>query len=150
VPAPFGEEPTRQVNDQILKELRNAVPPAPGPARPALVAPRTGARPVPPPFEQEPTRMANVNPRALDKATFDDHRPTELDPHFDRFLQAAAAEPPVHLDDAGDEATRMANIDKFAAIERKRRAQQPPAEETTRAVNIRSDASMSDVDWDID
>jgi hypothetical protein len=49
-----------------------------------------------------------------------------------------------------DEATRMANIDGLAKIERANRAVPPSREERTRAVDIRNDPSMSDVDWDID
>jgi hypothetical protein len=48
-----------------------------------------------------------------------------------------------------DEATRMANIDGIASMERANRGN-VPREERTRAVDIRNDASMSDIDWDID
>jgi thioredoxin reductase/ferredoxin len=142
VPAPFNEEPTRQVNDQILKELRNA----------PLVAPRPApsGKPVPPPFEQEATRMAQIDPRVLDNSSFEEGRPTELDPHFEKFLASVPkTEPEAHLDDL-DQPTQMAEIDRFASLERQRRAMQPPSDERTRAVNIRNDQSMSDIDWDID
>ena len=49
-----------------------------------------------------------------------------------------------------DEATRMANVDGIASLERANRNQKPSREESTRAVDIRNDPSMSDVDWDID
>ena len=53
----------------------------------------------------------------------------------------------MHLDEH-DEATRMANIDGISGIERLRN--QVPQDERTRAVNIRNDKSISDIDWDLD
>jgi hypothetical protein len=45
-----------------------------------------------------------------------------------------------------NEATRLSNPDGSHAAARG----QPPRDERTRAVDIRNDPSMSDVDWDID
>jgi thioredoxin reductase/ferredoxin len=143
VPAPFGEEPTRQVDDRILKELRNhppASPPppptplAPPPAPRALVAPRSHGRSVPPPFGQEPTKLAQFDPGELDNAT-------EFDPRPEKFLDIAPkTEPGMGIDDLDNQATRLANAaDPFG-----------PSDERTRAVNIRNDKSISDIDWDID
>src|SRR5262249_36155198 len=86
VPAPFGDEPTRQVEDDLLSALRNAPParPAPNP-RPLGPAglPRPGvirARP------DDPTRMAHIGSLghddidSLDEETLpsDDYRLTQL------------------------------------------------------------------------
>jgi hypothetical protein len=48
-----------------------------------------------------------------------------------------------------DEATRLSSIEGIAAMERARHPG-PSHDERTRAVNIRSDPSISDVDWDLD
>jgi hypothetical protein len=48
-----------------------------------------------------------------------------------------------------DEATRLASLDSMAAMERAR-AHGQTTDERTRAVNIRNDPSISDIDWDLD
>jgi hypothetical protein len=48
-----------------------------------------------------------------------------------------------------DEATRLASLDSMAAMERAR-AHGQATDERTRAVNIRNDPSISDIDWDLD
>jgi hypothetical protein len=48
-----------------------------------------------------------------------------------------------------DEATRLSSIDGIAAMERGRN-HGPSHDERTRAVNIRNDPSISDIDWDLD
>ena len=48
-----------------------------------------------------------------------------------------------------DEATRLSRIEGIAAMERTRHPG-PSHDERTRAVNIRNDPSISDIDWDID
>jgi len=90
--------------------------------------------------------MANIDPRAFDEPFNDKDLSTELDQH--KFLSQAPTTDP----DYNDEATRMANIDGIAAMERARKGkvEQPPQDERTRAVNIRSDKSISDIDWDLD
>ncbi|HVK87693.1 MAG TPA: NAD(P)-binding domain-containing protein [Kofleriaceae bacterium] len=157
VPAPFNEEPTRQVNDQILRDVRNPPPsPASSSRPPALVPqrPAPSGKPLPPPsrepFGQEPTRMANIDARALDNDAFDQPA-TILDPHVQKFLETVPkTEPGVGFpDDLDNQATSLASVDSYAQLERQRRASQP-SDERTRAVNIRNDKSMSDIDWDID
>ena len=51
--------------------------------------------------------------------------------------------------DEGDEAeaTRVASIDALTAMERMRKQGN---DDSTRAVNIRNDPSISDIDWDLD
>jgi len=127
VPPPFGDEPTRQVDDSVLAALRQQQPAQqqpPPPSPPA--APRTAKPPPPPPpppsFNDEPTRMATVDPRAYD---------------------------PLGLENNFDEATSIASLDGLAAMERARH-QGPNNDERTRAVNIRNDPSISDIDWDLD
>jgi hypothetical protein len=77
--------------------------------------------PPPPSFNDEPTRMANVDPRSYDQPG---------------------------LENNYEEATSIASLDGIAAMERARH--QPSNEERTRAVNIRNDPSISDIDWDLD
>jgi hypothetical protein len=48
-----------------------------------------------------------------------------------------------------DEATSIASLEGIAAMERARH-HGPSNEERTRAVNIRADPSISDIDWDLD
>ena len=47
-----------------------------------------------------------------------------------------------------DEATNIASLDGIAAMERARH--HGNNDERTRAVNIRNDPSISDIDWDLD
>ena len=166
LPPPFTEEPTRQVDGDMLAQLR-------GPQVPAG-APLASSGNV---FD-EATRMANaVAPATLDNLELDEStRPGD---------QAGSSRAPLHLspsafeDNMHEEATRMASLDGLAALERASRASQPPAppppvapapapsrsnnrlaqarpplangnEERTRAVDIRNDRSISDIDWDID
>jgi hypothetical protein len=48
-----------------------------------------------------------------------------------------------------EDATRLASLDGIAAMERARN-HGPSNDERTRAVNIRNDPSISDIDWDLD
>jgi hypothetical protein len=67
-----------------------------------------------------------------------------------RFLASPSTDPGVSsFDDHRDEATRLASLDGMAAMERARN-HGPPLDERTRAVNIRNDPSISDIDWDLD
>ena len=154
VPQPFGDEPTRQVDSDVISALRNEQQGVRQKAPTFLPS-----KPVPPPFD-DPTRMANVDAHLFDDGGFADDDPahaTTLDPHFDKFLKNA---PKTELQTGlpgipstgfeENEATRMANVDGIAAMERARKANQLPPEESTRAVNIRTDRPMSDVDWDLD
>jgi hypothetical protein len=119
VPPVFNEEPTRQVNNEMLAQLRTMENGA-------------SAR------HEEPTRMAPMPALHLDEPT----RP-------------AGREPPMHLtgpldiEDNSDEATRMASLDGLAALERARKTG-TGNDERTRAVDIRNDKSISDIDWDLD
>ncbi len=154
VPSPFGDEATRQVDDELLTALRaheNQMPDGPRQKAPTFLPTKAvQAKAVPPPkssqFTEEPTRMANIDARAFDEPFSERDPGTEIDPHA-KFLQQAPTTDP---DYGNDEATRMANIDGFAAMERKRKVDQPPVDERTRAVNIRGDKSISDIDWDLD
>ncbi len=158
VPAPFGDEATRQVDDELLTALRkdqNQMPEGPRQKAPTFLP----SKAVPPPPKaqfDEPTRMANIDPRAFDEPFSHQEPGTELDGHHKFLNQAPTTDP----DYGGEEATRMANIDGIAAMERARKGghghppvqqpQQPAPEERTRAVNIRGDKSISDIDWDLD
>ncbi len=157
VPQPFAEEPTRQVDDELLTALRKneqqhrKQAPTHLPSK-AVAPPVRGLPPskAPPPSRvefDEPTRMANIDAHL--KHAFDESSTDGGGDRLDKFLaQAPATDPsnaPVHLDEH-DEATRMANIDGIAGL----RSKGIPQDERTRAVNIRNDQSISDIDWDLD
>ncbi|HEY0191621.1 MAG TPA: hypothetical protein VGC42_10915, partial [Kofleriaceae bacterium] len=165
VPAPFGDEPTRQVDDQLLSALRNAPPAKPSPRQEprAAAAPRASAtspKPMlPKPGIQaarpdEPTRIS-IDTNNLGNAGasgFDNDemtRPSD-DLHHKFLANAPATDPPGFTgfeDHAGDEATRLSSFDGLSALER---ARAQGNDERTRAVNISNDSSISDVDWDLD
>jgi hypothetical protein len=124
LPQPFGQEPTRaaEPGEDLLRAVRSA----PGPGRSVF---------------DEPTRMGGVDLSAFDNV---DEGAGEQAPKF--LAAKTEMAPPPSFD---DEATRMANIDAGG-----RRRLPPPSspkhEERTRAVDIRNDPSISDIDWDID
>ena len=145
VPAPFADEPTRQVDDDVLAALRAHDDKHGAPRRQA--APTfLPTKAVPPPFNDEQTRMSPIDPRAYDETGVALDGPDE---HIAKFLaQAPATDPELGGPETHDEATRMSSLEAIAAMERVRN--QPSAEERTRAVNIRHDNSISDIDWDLD
>jgi thioredoxin reductase/ferredoxin len=167
VPAPFGDEPTRQVDDELLTALRNAAPAKPSPAvrtpppapRPTATASSKSPRPnLPRPSAiqsarpDEPTRIS-IDTNALPGSGFENDemtRPSDAAHH--KFLaNAPATDPNVGgFEDHGDEATRLSSLDGIAAMERARNHPGLSNEERTRAVNIRNDPSISDIDWDLD
>jgi hypothetical protein len=170
-PVSFGDEPTRQVDDALLSALRNAPPakaaPRPNPSppkpsngdewQPAAIARATqAARP------DEPTRIANIGARYADPPA-DDHAGLdgieERTRLADDFPGRRRVPPPppaaAHNGELEDErnpeeATRLASLDSIAAMERSRNHYGPSNDERTRAVNIRDDPSISDIDWDLD
>ena len=135
-PPPFSDEPTRQVDDEILTALRSGQVMRPTPQAPS--------------FNDEPTRMAPpVDMRGYDETGLERH--TQRDPMSAKFpANAPATDPqgPPNLDYGTDEATSIASLDGMAAMERARH--QGGNDERTRAVNIRNDPSISDIDWDLD
>lgn len=143
VPQPFGDEPTRQVDDALLASLRSSGGGAPARPRPSFDDEATRMAPVAP-FDNEATRMGGVDARLLDDEA--------------RFAHGDLATPPrpvrhLPFEDNRGEETKMANIN---AIPGRPVAPAPPAappgehEERTRAVDIRNDKSLSDIDWDLD
>src|SRR5262249_6297342 len=88
----------------------------------------------------------------IDRGIDDMTRPADEFPP--RYLSAAPTTEPQmmgafedHHD--SDEATRLSSIESITAMERARH-HGSSNDERTRAVNIRSDPSISDVDWDLD
>jgi hypothetical protein len=195
-PVPFADEPTRQVDDELLNALRNAPTakpapkptPKPGLPRPSAMQPMPGRpsaiqpaiqpamgrpsrkAPLPRPsviqaLPDDPTRLSNVDALAPDDLGIDHEIDPELDHEIDRgiddltrpaeefpprFLSTApTTEPGGAFDDHPEEATRLASIDRSAPRDRSRH-HGPSHEERTRAVNIRDDPSISDIDWDLD
>jgi thioredoxin reductase/ferredoxin len=135
LPKPF-EDPTRAMRDD---ELLRAVRSAPGPGR-VDDEPLRGVRSAPGRnvFE-EPTRMGGVDPAALFDGLDEPATRAEYPP---KFLDAKTEHAPSPFD---EEATRMANADGSP-----RQPRTAGNEERTRAVDIRNDPSISDIDWDID
>jgi len=97
----------------------------------------------------------------MDMRAFDDsgmERPTNRDfnggfapeaPKFPTNTPTTEPSPFGNLDTSEiDEATSIASLDGIAAMERARH--QGNNDERTRAVNIRNDPSISDIDWDLD
>jgi thioredoxin reductase (NADPH) len=156
VPVPFGEEPTRQVDDELLTALRNAAPakaaPKPTLPRPSVNPVPTAAtsRPIVPARPDDPTRIGAFDAMPMDDGNDEMTRPVEDFRH--KFLPAAPSTDPSfglfedHRDN--DEATRLSSLEGIAAMERARNAGN--SDERTRAVNIRNDPSISDIDWDLD
>ncbi len=93
--------------------------------------------------------MANIDPRAFDETQSID---AAVDRGIEELTRPAEDYPPKYLPpmqlDETDEATRLASLDSLAAMERVRGG--PSNDERTRAVNIRNDPSISDIDWDLD
>jgi hypothetical protein len=132
VPRPFDDQPTRNVDEDLLRQLRAGAMPS--------------AKQMP--FD-EPTKMADFDPRAFDN----DVQALEA---ANKFIQTTT-QPDVNPGFGAEEdleRTALANVDALAALERSGpgRPPAPPArhDERTRAVDIRDDRSMSDVDWDLD
>jgi thioredoxin reductase (NADPH) len=156
VPAPFGDEPTRQVDDALLSALRNAPPakaaPKPNPLGPAL--PRPGA--VRPARPDDITRLGHVDSFGLEDpdGELDAEMTRPSDDFPPRYLSPQTTLPnigPVEDHRDPEEATRLASLEGIAAMERARNHGHGPGnEERTRAVNIRNDPSISDIDWDLD
>jgi thioredoxin reductase (NADPH) len=134
VPPPFSDEPTRQVDDNILSALRMQQAAAPSPSSSG--------------FNDEPTRMSKIDPRAYDETGIEQRTHPGDRGKFTPTVPATDPNIPDLEDHTNDEATRMASLDGIAAMERARGM--PPNDERTRAVNIRNDPSISDIDWDLD
>jgi hypothetical protein len=137
LPRPFDEK-TRAVNDE---ELMAALRGAPGPGRVTYDEHAPGG------VFDAPTRVAGSADMFDDDAMT---RPGEGLPA--KFLASTTepSAPPEHLDEGHeDESTRLASVDSVAAVERGRRGGSRH-DESTRAVDIRDQRAMSDVDWDID
>lgn len=142
VPPPFSDEPTRQVDDNILAALRMQEP-----ARP----------PQPPSFHDESSRTYDAT--LYDEQTrvggpLDEHSESGASRTIERVIErprAAQLTTPAPSSENGfvDEATSIASLDGIAAMERARH-QGIPNEDRTRAVNIRNEPSISDIDWDLD
>lgn len=143
LPNPFNEQ-TRAMQDE---ELIAAVRSAPGPGRSAQ----------PHSMFDEPTRLGGIDEGLLESTK----REQALEPAAEyppKFLNPATEiSEPVFTGSFDDEATRMANVDMPAKpakpAKRERRGPPPPSkanDERTRAVDIRNDGSINDVDWDID
>ena len=162
-PVPFGDEPTRQVDDELLAQLRNAPPakPSPKPGQPAK--PGSGTIRA---MHNEPTRMNLEGPSRTVEVSFGEDGDADLTrprEDFPSLMTPAPPGPPPppprsppnipafdrspvedHRD--SDDATKLSSLEGMAALERSRQAN----DERSRAVNIRNDPSIADIDWDLD
>jgi thioredoxin reductase (NADPH) len=159
VPPPFSDEPTRQVDDELLTALRSQQQVRP--SGPGMVPPQQPPAQRPS-FHDEPTRMQAIDPRAYDETG---PGPGPYGPPGglgmrggdrdtmprDRFPANLPSTDPggYGVDNNYDEATSIGNLDGMAAMERARH-QGVGNDERTRAVNIHNDPSISDIDWDLD
>ncbi len=135
VPPPFSDEAVRQADQDILASVR--------PKHPSAAPPRAA-------FSDELTRMAKIDPRAYDEtgiaelARAADGKATPT-PHASPAYPRQLPE----LEDNRDEATRLSSVE--GSLDRARKVPGPTSnDERTRAVDIRSDRSISDIDWDLD
>ncbi|NVB77720.1 MAG: hypothetical protein HOV81_04935 [Kofleriaceae bacterium] len=159
LPNPFNEA-TRAMQDE---ELLAAVRAAPGPGR---VEPARGQERGS--LFDEPTRMGDIDSHLIestrrpDDITARENAVTGPDAEYPpKFLPANTELSPPLFNDRfdDDEATRMASVDGSLPPKRSRGPSRlpPPSrspasknDERTRAVDIRNDPSISDIDWDID
>jgi hypothetical protein len=152
-PAPSREKqpsPRRPLPSPFGEQTRAANPPDDLPA-----SPRSGGAAARSSLFDEPTRLGGVDEHLLNQT-----RPKEPADEFPpKFLPATTDLAPMSFDD--DEATRMADPDGRMQQRSKPPSKGPPKappppsrggknEERTRAVDIRNDPSINDIDWDID
>jgi len=130
VPAPFSEEPTRQVDDNLLAQLRSGELP-----------PQHDSNH----FDGEPTKLASPVEPSFDDIDGGD---TRINEDFPFLHQAPRTSPDAALG-IHDDMTTAASLDGLAALERTGHGVGVDPERT-RTVDIRNDKSMSDVDWDLD
>ena len=108
---------------------------------------------------EEPTRLGDVDAHLLEQTQREDALPASAE-YPPKFLPATTELAPMHFDDhtTDEEATRLASMDSIGRKQAPPR-QAPPRgappprgkhEERTRAVDIRNDPSINDIDWDID
>jgi thioredoxin reductase (NADPH) len=136
VPSPFNE-PTRAVQeDELIRSVRSA----PGPGRSLF---------------DEPTRLGDVDADLLMQSRPDEQPKIATDPDYPpKFLPATTELAPMQFDEPHEEeATRLANVDGIMPPRRqapppRRSAKHDP--ESTRAVDVRNDPGINDIDWDID
>jgi hypothetical protein len=156
VPPPFSEEPTRQVTNELLAVLRSG-----GGGNPFDEEDSTHNQ-----TDADPTRMSGAAPPDPFGPDDDDLAPP---PQTSRGSPHAVTGR-IDLEPGNDESTAMANIEGLIALERANRGERPargndrpdrrppppsaskppPRDETTRAIDLRNDGSISDVDWDLD
>jgi thioredoxin reductase/ferredoxin len=173
VPPPMEAEPTRKLDPnsplaQMLRAANQAMPAVPAKGgfddnetashatRPAATrALAQSARPVAQRFDDESTRAADFDPRALDREVGADSQDELIDVGYLRGAHADGAIDLGHRDASGpfalDDATAVANVEKLAALERARTKQRTGTfEEPTRSADAAPVKSLSDVDWDLD
>jgi len=127
------QQPTRAVhNDDLVHQVRSA----PAPARSLF---------------DEPTRLGDIDEHLLEQSRKESSGDSEYPP---KFLPANTELAPMHFDDLphDEDATRMAHN---PGAPRAKPKLPPPgtrngSDERTRAVDIRRDPSINDIDWDID
>lgn len=99
---------------------------------------------------EEPTRLGEMDAHLLEQARSGEISVPSVDEYPPKFLPANTELAPMHFDEPLDEdATRMSNIDPVGARRQPARGG-GSNDERTRAVDIRNDPGINDIDWDID
>jgi hypothetical protein len=140
-------------DDDLINQVRNA----PGPGRISSAAANRSS------LFDEPTRLGDVDAELLLQTRPDEAVASGGAEYPPKFLPATTELAPMQFDDihGEDEATRLANVDGIMPPKRQPPApsrQAPPPSrrgarhdpESTRAVDVRNDPSINDIDWDID
>ncbi len=150
VPTPFDEATRNVHDDDLINQVRNA----PGPGRISSAAANRSS------LFDEPTRLGDVDAELLLQTRNDEAGVASGGAEYPpKFLPATTELAPMQFDE--DEATRLANVDGIMPPKRQPPApsrQAPPPSrrgarhdpESTRAVDVRNDPSINDIDWDID
>ena len=100
---------------------------------------------------EEPTRLGEMDAHLLEQARSGEIAVPTIEEYPPKFLPANTELAPMHFDEPplDEDATRMSDVDSIA-----RRHPPPPRgggnDERTRAVDIRHDPGINDIDWDID
>jgi hypothetical protein len=97
---------------------------------------------------EEPTRLGEMDAHLIVQARSGEISVPSVEEYPPKFLPANTELAPMHFDEPLDEdATRLSPIEP---VGRRQPARGAGNDERTRAVDIRHDPGINDIDWDID